>query len=333
MEQNNPLDPILLIRYLEAKEQLSPEEQAAVLQWIQYSPENRREWEQLCELWEQAGQVGPLSELDTQADWMLLWNKMQGVPQKAAAPVRKLSAVYRWGWQVAAVVTLLIVTIWGVRQLNSPDATQLAQYNYVAQDSLLPIALPDGSQAYLNQGATLTYNEDFGKQTRTVQLIGEGYFEVVPNAAIPFFVRADSTTVRVVGTSFNVKQVGQEVKVTVNSGEVAFSYQEDTLLLTPDEVGTYQPGSQLQESTNSDINYLSWKTGTLRFDDTLFPQVVQDIARHYKIAIQIENQALRELRLTSTFQRQPLSAVLQEVATVLDINYTHKGNQITFFIN
>ncbi|MEM9671015.1 MAG: FecR domain-containing protein [Bacteroidota bacterium] len=331
MKQNNSLDPTLLIRYLEAKEQLSPNERAEVIQWIQQSPENQQEWEQLKELWEKSGQASHITQVDEESDWYKVWQKMQTPTDPAS--VRKIPQSYRWVWQVAAAVALLITTIWGVQQFNSSKPTQSARYSYVAQDSLLLVNLPDGSQAYLNEGSELSYNEGFGSQTRTVQLVGEGYFEVVSNATIPFFVHADSTTVRVVGTSFNVKQDGQEIKVTVNSGKVAFSHHQDTLLLDPDEVGIYQPGLQLQELKNSDSNYLSWKTGTLRFDDTLFPQVVRDIARHYKVTVQIDNQALRDLQLTSTFQHQSLATVLEEIAIVLDINYTYQDKHITFFYN
>ncbi len=333
MEQNNSLDPTLLIRYLEAKEQLSSEEQAAVIQWIRRSPENRQEWEQLQKLWEQSGQVGHLSELDTEADWQQVWQKMQSYPDPEAALVKEMPRSRRWMWQIAAAVALLVTTIWGVQQFRIIAPAPLAQYNYVAQDSLLQVALPDGSQVYLNEGSELTYYKGFGEDTRSVQLAGEGYFEVVPNATLPFLVQADSTTVRVVGTSFNVKQAGQAVRVTVNSGKVAFSHQKDTLLLTPDEVGVYQSGLALRELVNDDPNYLSWKTGTLRFDDIPFSQVIRDIARHYQVTIHTESPELQELRLTSAFRQQPLAVVLEEVAMVLDINYTYEDNQITFFIN
>lgn len=331
MEQNDSLDHSLLIRYLEAKDQLSPEERAEVAQWIQRSPANKQEWKEFQELWKQSGQVGHLAQLDAAADWQQVWSQMKSSSEDT--PIRQLPRSRSWIWQVAAAVALLVTTIWGVWQFNSSAPVQLAQYDYVAQDSMLLVALPDGSQVYLNEGAQLSYNEGFGELTRTVQLVGEGYFEVVSNTSLPFLVRTEPTTVRVVGTTFNVKQVDQAVKVTVNSGRVAFSHQEDTLLLTPDEVGLYQVGNQLQEFTNDDPNYLSWKTGTLRFDDTPFSQVTQDIARHYQTSVKLEDEELRQLRLTSVFQHQPLEVVLEEIAVVLDINYTYENNQIIFSYN
>ena len=330
MTPNNSIDHTLLIRYLEDKDQLNADEQAQVNQWLQQNPKNRTELESLRNVWEQASLASLLKQVDSKADWPKTWAKMQSeAPQ---ARVRQLPFYRQRVWQVAASVALLLLSVWGIKEFWQSAPSRLEYYTIVAQDSTTMVNLPDGSQVYLNENSRLSYTKDFGKGNRTVQLEGEGYFEVVSNSEAPFFVHTDPTTVRVVGTSFNVNSSGQAVKVTVNSGKVAFSHQKDTLLLTPDEVGIYQPGVALQELVNSDQNYLSWKTGVLRFNNIYLPQIAQDLERHYQVPIQLDDEALNHLRLTSTFQNQPLEAVLEEISMVLDIQYSHENNQILFFI-
>ena len=65
--------------------------------------------------------------------------------------------------------------------------------------------LPDGSKVWLNANSELRYPSDFNADTRTVELTGQGYFEVTKNAHKPFIVKADKDySVEVLGTSFNV---------------------------------------------------------------------------------------------------------------------------------
>ncbi|MEM6841379.1 MAG: FecR domain-containing protein [Bacteroidota bacterium] len=332
MKSNNSIDHLLLIRYLDAKDQLSVEEQAQIEQWTQQSAENQAEWKALKQLWEQTSQASHLRQIDPQAKWLEVWNKMQAEDKAVSAPVRSLPVYRQRVWQIAASVALLLTTAWVFWQERQPSS-ELLVHTFIAQDSVEVITLPDSSQVYLNEDAQLSYQEDFGKRNRTVHLKGEGYFEVVSNPESPFFVHIDPTTVRVVGTSFNINSLDQAVKVTVNSGKVAFSHQEDTLMLTPDEVGLYADGEPLREFVNTDPNYLSWKTGTLRFDDTPLSQVAQDIARHYQVSIQLEDEAISELQITSVFQNEPLESVLEEISALLDIRYTLENNQINFFIS
>ena len=333
MEPNNSIDHLLLIRYLNAKEQLSNSERAQVEQWIQQNSDNQAEWQSLKQLWAQAGQDNHFQQIAAQVDWSGVWAKMQVEDQSVSTPVRSLPLYQQRVWKIAASFALLLTAAWVFWQTWQTSSVELATYTFTAQDSVEVVTLPDGSQVHLNEHARLSYQDDFGEDSRTVQLEGEGYFEVVSNPESPFYVHTNPTTVRVVGTSFNINSLDQTVKVTVNSGKVAFSYQKDTLMLTPDEVGLYTEGEPLQEFINTDPNYLSWKTDILRFDDTPLSQVAQDITRHYEVNIQLEDEVLKELQITSIFQNEPLEAVLEEISALLDIQYTLENNQITFFIN
>src|SRR5690606_9914983 len=85
------------------------------------------------------------------------------------------------------------------------------------------VELPDGSVVWLNKGAKLSYLKGFKNfYDREVNLSGEAFFDVKPNAEKPFIIETANTATRVLGTSFNVKTNGENVAVSVFSGKVSF---------------------------------------------------------------------------------------------------------------
>lgn len=80
--------------------------------------------------------------------------------------------------------------------------------------------LSDGSTVTLNSRSKLRVR--FTNAQRTVELLqGEALFHVAKNAARPFVVRADGTSVRAVGTQFDVNKGRESTIVTVVEGRVA----------------------------------------------------------------------------------------------------------------
>ena len=82
------------------------------------------------------------------------------------------------------------------------------------------MALADGSRLTLNTNTLLAVR--LGARRRDVYLQrGEAHFEVVHDAARPFFVHAGDTVIRDVGTQFEVRlHADRDVDVLVNEGRV-----------------------------------------------------------------------------------------------------------------
>ena len=107
--------------------------------------------------------------------------------------------------------------------------------------------LPDGSKVWLNANSELRYLSDFNADTRTVELTGQGYFEVTKNAHKPFIVKADKDySVEVLGTSFNVSAYKDEsmIETTLVEGSVKLNVvsggKRMTQMLKPNEKAEYQ---------------------------------------------------------------------------------------------
>jgi len=101
------------------------------------------------------------------------------------------------------------------------------------------IILPDGSKVWLNAGSKLKYNQDFFQNKRIVYLEGEGYFEVIKNHNIPFYVKTTHINVFVLGTKFNIRSYPEDktIETTLVEGKikVAGNNSNYSLLLRPNQ--------------------------------------------------------------------------------------------------
>jgi ferric-dicitrate binding protein FerR (iron transport regulator) len=115
------------------------------------------------------------------------------------------------------------------------------------------ITLPDGSKVWLNAGSKLTYNKDFGNNTREIELTGEAFFDVVslpltPSGGggksktekMPFIIHTPQIDVHVVGTAFNVKSYpgDRQTETSLLRGKVEIlihNRPDEKIILRPNE--------------------------------------------------------------------------------------------------
>ena len=105
------------------------------------------------------------------------------------------------------------------------------------------VTLPDGTIVWLNNNTKLIYPEAFSSTERSVYLEGEAYFKVTKNKARPFVVKSQGQEIKVLGTSFNVRNRPNEdlAETTLISGAVSLRFNNDSVpvRLNPNEQITY----------------------------------------------------------------------------------------------
>ena len=133
------------------------------------------------------------------------------------------------------------------------------------------IVLSDGTKVHLNAESQLTYPICFSDKERIVQVEGEAYFDVAPDKAHPFIVQTPHTSIRVTGTSFNVRAYADEEveSTTLVSGAIEISSESEDYELIPNQHFVYDKNSR--KSTVSNVNtelYTSWESGSFIFTDS-----------------------------------------------------------------
>lgn len=102
--------------------------------------------------------------------------------------------------------------------------------------------LDDGSRIWLNRNSQIQHPKKFKKDSRTIVLKGEAYFEVASIKNKPFVVDVENTKVTVLGTKFNIDAIGSKAIVSVSEGKVAFASSSNNsigLIRTENQEGVF----------------------------------------------------------------------------------------------
>lgn len=307
MNEETTISDELLTAYL--NQQVSTEDRAKVEAWMNSNAENGRHFAKLEQAWKHAAAIEDFEAIDVEARW----NQMQPLLDKT--PKGKQVQFLPKVWRYAATLVLLAVAAFLVSRLNQ-SATML---EVVAEAGNRQVMLPDGSEVWLNKGAKLQYPERFSSDQRLVTLAGEAFFEVTHNPEQPFLVSADGTETRVLGTSFNIKEEeGEALELVLVTGKVRFTKEEHIETLAPGDVVRVGEDGEVTKTRNADLNFMSWKTRTLQFDNTPMRKVIEDVEKLYGVTIQIEQESMKTCPLTTTFQDESLEDIFETIKILFD---------------
>lgn len=157
------------------------------------------------------------------------------------------------------------------------------------------VSLPDGTQVWLNAASSIRYPTVFNGKRRNVEITGEVYFEVAPDAGMPFSVTIlNNARIDVLGTHFNVNAYANEENqhTTLLEGAVkVVSLKENASALYRNGI-VLQPGQQLRMKETPDIinhadidKVMAWKNGLFDFDGMDVKYAMKQIARWYDVEI------------------------------------------------
>ncbi|QHS60470.1 FecR family protein [Chitinophaga agri] len=175
------------------------------------------------------------------------------------------------------------------------------------------IILPDGSHVWLNAASSMRYPTAFNGSRREVEIQGQGYFEITPNARQPFFVKVNDMEVQVLGTRFDVMAYADEksINTTLIEGLVNVKHGSHEERLRPGQQAIVDPATGNMVVRPADVDQvIAWKTGFFEFDNASLADILRQLSRWYDIDISY-NQAGNEGRFGGRISRSlPLSDIL-----------------------
>jgi ferric-dicitrate binding protein FerR (iron transport regulator) len=256
------------------------------------------------------------------------------------------------GWMTAAACAVLLIGVladqrMGRAQVREYQPVQASVREYrTTRGQRASGTLPDGSAFQLGPVSVLRIPNGYGAPDRTVELEGDGYFNVTHDSQHPFSVRTARSTIRDIGTRFIVRARSAEarVEVAVADGKVAIdagrqnadsevrasSNTAPPLMVHAgqaaliDERGT----ATLLPHASVDARF-AWTRGEFVFDHVLVPDVVAELGRWYGDTFVVADSSLRTVRLTTELRGETLIEALLVLETALDVDARVSGDTVT----
>jgi transmembrane sensor len=172
------------------------------------------------------------------------------------------------------------------------------------------VLLPDGSVATLDTDSELRVAYS-GEERAVILARGQALFEVAEGQPIPFQVYAGDQRITAVGTTFNVKLHGREVRVSMVEGVVRVRpvtpppdsgapVRELTLRAGESLLTAASQPATVRAVDSSQV--AAWRGGLLVFEDEKLADAIAEINRYTDKPIRLADPAVGEYRVTGVFK-------------------------------
>lgn len=198
------------------------------------------------------------------------------------------------------------------------------------------VILPDGSEVWLNAESTIEFPSAFRDGLRQVRLKGEAYFRVARNEEAPFVVSTDRMNVRVLGTSFNMRNYEHEAPhVALVDGKVEVLSPDGT---QPD--ATLQPGQEawLDESGTLRVGeadtyaVTQWVKGFFYFHDEPLVDVLRELGRWYNYGVVFHNrEAIHQHVHFSALRNEGIEVAVESLNRLRHVYIRIEGNDLAVY--
>ena len=194
------------------------------------------------------------------------------------------------------------------------------------------LTLSDGTRVWLNSETSIQYPVAFGAKERRVFVQGEAYFEVAKDAKKPFTVQFMSSSVTVLGTSFNIRAYQEEKRsqTTLAEGSVRIYSPGSSMLLKPGEQAEVSALSGEMVKQEVEVkNFTSWKDGRFVFEQQPLEDIMRTLERWYDIRVIFKDEGAKRISLSGNMKRYgDFSQVMKMLQMTGDVRFELHGNDV-----
>jgi len=229
------------------------------------------------------------------------------------------------------------------------------------------IVLPDGTKVWLNAGSRLRYDTGMNqKDTRSVTLSGEAFFDVAKNREKPFVIQTGKVAIKVLGTAFNVRAYPGErlteatlmrgsIELTVNSRpyqKIILKPKEKFALIEEAPLKPSVPGAKTTAASDANnqhneklviqdvqpvhiadkdyVEEVSWTENELVFQDETLDELAPKLQRWFnvQIDININSAALKDFHFTGVFHKETIDEALSALQMIKPFKYKINNNHV-----
>ena len=198
------------------------------------------------------------------------------------------------------------------------------------------ISLADGTEVWLNSTTTLEFPFVFNGPNREIAIDGEAYLKVAPDADKPFIVHLPESSVKVLGTEFNVNTYdpGTE-KIALVEGSVNLKAPTQEITIKPGYQAIYTGSGGWSQETFDAEKVLGWRKGVFYFYDASLEDICRALTRWYGVTVIIDDTTIKTRRFAGLVdKKQPIEVFLDNLKAITAIDYYFEENgQVLHFRN
>lgn len=198
------------------------------------------------------------------------------------------------------------------------------------------LILNDGTIVWLKKDSEVAYYEkqESGRTFRNSRIRGEALFEVAKDETRPFIIQSGDVQIRVVGTSFNLKAIDNNIELSLLTGKVTMFTSKDSssIEVVPNEKVTYNGNGKFEKVSLTKTEEASMVTDThykLAFSDAAMSDIVQSLELKFDVDIEVENDQISSCRVSIDLTDRSLTESLQLISDVLHVDFTIEGKDVT----
>ena len=304
----------ILIRFLKCE--TTPEEEVAILDWLDADPENQKK----------------LDSIDFQFNATVLHSEFHTRQAEEKKPfIRRIIS-----YGAAAVIAALITVGNGFYQSRKTrmEMETMTTSISVPQGQRICLTLQDGSRVWLNSGASMEYPNIFKTDNRRVKLSGEAFFDIMSDKDRPFVVETFACAIEVLGTKFNVDSDATDAEFSTALLEGSVKLTENasgaSMVLKPGERADLVHGKLRRSRITNPDEYL-WTDGVISLQCSSFSELLKRLEKAYDIrfVVKLEKDPIvhckGKIRISDGIEH---AMEILKMGTEFEYEINHSSNEI-----
>lgn len=265
--------------------------------------------------------------------------------QEVESKQRALSPGKSW-YRAAAAIAILLAAGLGLYSFNQQDffssdaagipTADVTRFTNNTSEVIAKV-LSDGTVIQLHPKGSVEFPRIFPLDKREIVLTGEAFFDVTKDKSRPFIINTGDVTVRVLGTSFNVRayEGAKEISVAVKTGRVSVyakgavaNMEKDVakkeIILTPNQEVVYNTVDENFSRKIVDDPQIILEKPTLfamEYDETPVAKLLDVIEENYGIDIVYDERILSACSLTTSMAEEGLYERIEIICQAIGAKY------------
>ncbi|WP_040460395.1 FecR family protein [Galbibacter marinus] len=301
---------------------MNREEFLALLEKYQLGKTSDGETKRIEQFFDQLQQNGPTPLLSNKKQKQLFGGIEKKLPELQRKKQRRSHIALM---AMASIAACLCLLFWP--SSTTFNSENLSIKTSMTQDSL---KLSDGSTVYLSPYTTLIYPQQFGDNSRTVELKkGSAFFKVAHDEDRPFSVISDGITTRVLGTTFNVSKQDSSINITVASGKVMVSSKQQSLSLIANEQALFTKEIGLNKQRVNAQLYSNWMNQNMDYGSITLSELSTVMKLRFGTPFQFQDTSLKSSKVrVSILKGENVEQVISKLNYITKYNLKINSNVI-----